>query len=53
MYFQTNTFAVALSGGHIVVSEHLGSLSSQLTSKFNTYGDGKWHYISVMKMPNK
>ncbi|BFY99968.1 hypothetical protein BsWGS_03008 [Bradybaena similaris] len=50
---QTNTFAVVLSGGHIVVSEHLGSLSSQLLSKFNTYGDGKWHYISVMKMPNK
>uniref|UniRef100_A0A0B7BNE7 Laminin subunit alpha n=1 Tax=Arion vulgaris TaxID=1028688 RepID=A0A0B7BNE7_9EUPU len=50
---QSNTFSVALSNGRIVVIERLGTLSSQLTSRVNSYGDGKWHYISIMKMQQK
>ncbi|XP_012943161.1 laminin subunit alpha isoform X2 [Aplysia californica] len=50
---ESNIFSVAVSDGRIVVSEELGSLSSQLTSRINTYGDGQWHYISIMKMGRK
>ncbi|CAL1548003.1 unnamed protein product [Lymnaea stagnalis] len=50
---QINSFAVYVSNGYITVNEELGTLSNQLTSKMNTYSDGNWHYISIMKMGEK
>ncbi|GFS13654.1 laminin subunit alpha, partial [Elysia marginata] len=50
---RSNVFAVFMSEGKIVVGEQLGFETKQLSSKINTYGDGEWHYVSIMKMQQR
>ncbi|XP_055884413.1 laminin subunit alpha-like isoform X2 [Biomphalaria glabrata] len=47
---QSNVFAVVMSEGQIKVVETANNEESQLASLPFTYNDGKWHYISIMKM---
>ncbi|RUS82429.1 hypothetical protein EGW08_009817 [Elysia chlorotica] len=50
---ESSTFVVSMSEGKIIVKEQLGTASSDLASKINTYSDGEWHYISIMKMQQR
>ncbi|KAH9496293.1 hypothetical protein Btru_018041, partial [Bulinus truncatus] len=49
---QSNMFAVIMSEGQIKVLENGNDVESEseLASLPFTYNDGKWHYISIMKM---
>ncbi|ESO94906.1 hypothetical protein LOTGIDRAFT_144813 [Lottia gigantea] len=42
-------FSVSISEGKLVVISDPGNQRTQLESKYNKYGDGNWHYISIMK----
>ncbi|KAH3720988.1 hypothetical protein DPMN_063900 [Dreissena polymorpha] len=48
-YFQSAGFSVSLVDGKISVISDPGGEKLSLMSRVNTYNDGRWHYISVMK----
>ncbi|KAK3796923.1 hypothetical protein RRG08_032228 [Elysia crispata] len=51
---QPSFFAVFISDGKVVVMEQLGDVKpKEVPSKINTYNDGEWHYISIMKMQQR
>ncbi|XP_059144332.1 laminin subunit alpha-like [Physella acuta] len=46
---QTNTLAVSVFNGMIVVTQELGAVPVRLNSKSSSYNDGSWHYIQIIK----
>lgn len=51
--FQTSGFSVAILRGRLVVTSDPGGAPLALESTVNTYNDGNWHYVSIMKMGAK
>ena len=43
-------FSVSVVNGMISVVSATGEETVELRSRVNTYSDGRWHYISIMKM---
>ncbi|XP_061192514.1 laminin subunit alpha-like [Saccostrea echinata] len=50
---QTSGFSVAIVGGRLIVTSDPGGDPTVLESTVNTYNDGNWHYVSIMKMGAK
>ncbi|KAJ8306103.1 hypothetical protein KUTeg_016648 [Tegillarca granosa] len=50
---QTTAFSVSVVDGRVIVTSNPGNDLTRLESTVNTYNDGRWHYISIMKMGNK
>lgn len=50
---QTSGFSVAILRGRLVVTSDPGGAPTVLESTVNTYNDGNWHYVSIMKMGEK
>ncbi|XP_052778102.1 laminin subunit alpha-like [Mya arenaria] len=46
---QSVGFSVSLVQGKISVVSNPGNERLEITSRVNTYNDGRWHYISIMK----
>ena len=53
LLFQAAGFSVSLVGGKISVISDPGGEKLEMTSHVNTYNDGRWHYISIMKIGKK
>ena len=51
--FQDAGFSVSVVNGMISVISDPGGENLKLTTRVNTYNDGRWHYISIMKMGKK
>jgi hypothetical protein len=48
-FLQTSVFSVGVMGGKIVLKVKQEDNETVLMSRVNTYNDGNWHYISIMK----
>lgn len=44
---------MAILRGRLVVTSDPGGAPTVLESTVNTYNDGNWHYVSIMKMGEK
>ena len=48
--FQGSGFSVSTLNGKIIVISDAGGDKVEIASTVNTYNDGAWHYVSIMKM---
>ena len=53
MLLQDAGFSVSVVDGSILVISDPGNEKMELKTRVNTYNDGRWHYISIMKMGRK
>ena len=47
---QNSGFSVSTLNGKIIVISDAGGDKVEIASTVNTYNDGAWHYVSIMKM---
>lgn len=50
---QEQEFSISVINGKIVVTANAGEGALVLPSDLDTYNDGKWHYLSVVKSGRK
>lgn len=49
-FLQNGVFSVSVVDGKIVVRSLPAGETMDLVSRVNTYNDGNWHYVSIMKV---